>query len=97
MKKKSSFSWQPFHLFSIQNKLFPTIVLHWKHYQEKLINRVKGLGEPIIIAGDGRHDSMGHSAKYGAYTIFCCTLPLIIHFSLVQVSYMEGLYSDLDS
>jgi hypothetical protein len=37
---------------------------------------------PLVIAGDGRHDSMGHSAKYG---IFCCTIPLIIHFSLTQV------------
>ena len=42
----------------------------------------------IIIAGDGRHDSMGHSAKFGAYTIFCCTVPMIIHFSLVQVRYI---------
>jgi len=38
------------------------------------------------LAGDGRHDSMGHSAKYGTYTIFCCTVGLIIHIVLVQVS-----------
>ena len=38
-----------------------------------------------MVAGDGRHDSMGHSAKFGAYTIFCCTLPMIIHFALIQV------------
>ena len=37
-----------------------------------------------MVAGDGRHDSMGHSAKFGAYTIFCCTLPMIIHFALIQ-------------
>ena len=43
------------------------------------------VGEGIVMAGDGRHDSMGHCAKYGAYTIFCCTLTKIIHFSLVQV------------
>ena len=28
---------------------------------------------------------MGHCAKYGAYTIFCCTVPMIIHFALIQV------------
>ena len=39
----------------------------------------------MIIAGDGRHDSMGHNAKYSAYTVFCCKIPLIIDFSLVQV------------
>ena len=38
-----------------------------------------------MVAGDGRHDSMGHSAKFGACTIFCCTLPMIIHFALIQV------------
>ena len=42
----------------------------------------------LVIAGDGRHDSMGHSAKYCAYTVFCCTVPLIIHFALVQVQYI---------
>ena len=34
---------------------------------------------------DGRHDNMGHSAKYGTYTMFCCTVGLIIHVVLVQV------------
>ncbi|XP_073236454.1 uncharacterized protein [Porites lutea] len=49
----------------------------------KLVLSAKVLGD-LTIAGDGRHDSMGHCAKYGAYTIFCCTLPRIIHFALVQ-------------
>ena len=39
-------------------------------------------------AGDGRHDSMGHSAKSGAYTLFCNNLLKIIHFNLVQVRSM---------
>ena len=39
----------------------------------------------VVMAGDGRHDSMGHSAKYGTYTIFCCTIGLILHIVLVQV------------
>lgn len=45
---------------------------------------VKNMGG-ITLSGDGHHDSMGHCAKYCAYTIFCCTLPRIIHFALVQV------------
>jgi hypothetical protein len=48
------------------------------------VEELKGRGE-LVIAGDGRHDSMGHSAKYCAYTVFCCTVPFIIHFVLVQV------------
>ena len=50
-----------------------------------MIKKLKALKEPLTISGDGRHDSMGHSAKFGAYTTFCCSLPLIIHFALVQV------------
>ena len=50
-----------------------------------MLEKVKALKDGIIIAGDGRHDSIGHSAKYGAYTIFCCTIPMILHFSLIEV------------
>lgn len=72
--------------FMLQTKLFPTVHLFWKKYQANLLSQLKELGG-ITIAGDGRHDSMGHCAKYCAYTIFCCTLPRIIHFALVQVHY----------
>ena len=50
-----------------------------------MVEKLKATGQNMAIAGDGRHDSMGHSAKYCAYTIFCCTVPLIIDFSLTQV------------
>ena len=72
-------------IFFLKEKLFPAIQLYWKTYQDKLLSRLKDLGQKVVIAGDGRHDRMRHSAKFGAYTIFCCTLPLIIHFTLVQV------------
>jgi len=56
-----------------------------------MLNMVKSIGGGIVMAGDCRHGSMGHSAKYGAYTMFCCTLPMIIHFALVQVIYIPYL------
>ena len=46
-----------------------------------------------MVAGDGRHDSTGHSAKFGAYTIFCCTLPMIIHFALIQVGGKKSFFT----
>ncbi|XP_073249850.1 uncharacterized protein [Porites lutea] len=67
-----------------RTKLFPSIYLYWQRYQAQVLVKLKAIQDGIIIAGDGRHDSMGHSAKFGAYTIFCCTVPMIIHFSLVQ-------------
>ena len=53
-----------------------------------MLAKLKVIQDGIIIAGDGRHDSTGHSAKFSAYTIFCCTVPMIIHFFLVQVRYI---------
>ena len=50
-----------------------------------LMEKAKQIKDGVVMAGDGRHDSIGHSAKYCAYTMFCCTLGLIINFSLVQV------------
>ena len=55
-----------------------------KKYQKGLMDKLKSNEESLVLA-DGRHDSMGHSAKYRAYTIFCCTEPAVINFSLVQV------------
>ncbi|KAK3741189.1 hypothetical protein QZH41_012632 [Actinostola sp. cb2023] len=67
-----------------RDKLFPTILLHWRKYQSKMIEEIKESEESVIVAGDSRHDSMGHCAKYGTYTMFCCSKPQIIHFELVQ-------------
>ena len=47
--------------------------LFWKDYQTKLLKKLKDFGTGLVLAGDGRHDSMGHCAKFGAYTILCCT------------------------
>ena len=51
-----------------------------------MIKKLQQLGDSIVIAGDGRHDSTRHSAKFCAYTTFCCTNPMIIHFDSIQVS-----------
>jgi len=50
-----------------------------------VLKKVKAVKDGIVIAGGGRHDIMGHCVKYGACTIFCCTIPIILHFSLIQV------------
>ena len=60
-------------------------MLYWQKYQKKMLEKVKAVKDGVILARDGRHDSMGHCAKFGAYTIFCCTIPMILHFSLIQV------------
>ena len=59
--------------------------MYWEEYRKKALQKVKEESKDGVVAADGRHDSMGHSAKYCAYTIFCCNVPMIIHFNIVQV------------
>ena len=66
--------------------LFLSIKLYWRAYQENILESLKG--KEVVLAGDKRHDSMGHSAKYWTYTIFCCTNGLIIHLVVFQVKYI---------
>ncbi|XP_068712766.1 uncharacterized protein [Montipora foliosa] len=62
--------------------LIPAIVTFWRSYRDRIINSLAG--REVDLAGDGRHDSMGHSAKFCTYSIFCCTVGLIIDVALVQ-------------
>ena len=75
---------EPTYYYHQRHFLFPAVVKYWRSYQAKLFEALQG--KDVVLAGDGRHDSMGHSAKYGTYTIFCCTVGVILHFSLVQVN-----------
>ena len=68
--------------------LIPSIIGFWRKYQNKIMGRLRG--KEVILAGDGRHDSMGHSAKYCTYTIFCCAVGLLIHIDLVTIPYQAN-------
>ena len=74
---------EPTYYYHQRHLLIPSIVSFWRKYQRKLLDGLKD--KEVVLAGDGRHDSMGHSAKFGTYTILCCTIGLIIHIVLVQV------------
>ena len=47
--------------------LFPVVISYWEKYQAGLIAILKEMTN-VALSGDGRFDSMGHSAKFGAYT-----------------------------
>ena len=66
--------------------LFPIVLHHWETYQADLISKIKQLKD-VAWTGDGRFDSVGHSAKYGVYSMFCTSVMKIVHFELVQVSH----------
>ena len=58
-------------------------VIHvWKRSQQALLSKCRS---PVIIGGDGRADSPGHSAKYGSYGIIDMSTNKVLHIQLVQV------------
>ena len=65
--------------------IIPAILHHWEVYRNGLVQKVKAM-EDIVWSGDGRFDSMGHSAKYGTYSMFCSPIDKIVHFELLQVT-----------
>lgn len=72
--------------FRHQSKyLQPAIVTTWKRNQESLLNTFKVEKKALVVAGDGRADSPGHSAKYGCYTFLELSCNKVVHFKLVQV------------
>ena len=44
---------------------------HFKNVEEhkKLVERLSNLEGGVLLSGDGKSDSPGHSAKYGAFTV----------------------------
>ena len=73
--------------------LFPSVLLQWNKYRKSLIENVKDVKD-AQWSGDGRFDSMGHNAKYGAYTMFCNSISKIVHFEVVQVGIHFSLFLD---
>ena len=60
--------------YSARTFLFPAVIHHWESCQNDLLSKVKDLKDAVWA----KDDSMGHSAKYGAYAMYN-------HFELVQV------------
>lgn len=69
---------------------FPALLHYWESYRTKMVDQLRSVKEPTW-SGDGRYDSMGHSAKYGVYTMFCNTTSKLVHFELCQVCFMYTL------
>ena len=65
--------------------VFPVIDTYWQAEQNRVFNSLKDRGEPVTLAGDGRCDSPGHSAKYGTYTMLDVKSNKIVDFKVVSV------------
>ncbi|XP_071950193.1 uncharacterized protein [Antedon mediterranea] len=77
--------------FRHQNKfLIPAVNNLWDRKQTDLL-RVARQSE-VTLGGDARCDSMGHSAKYGSYTLLDLDRKKILAMELVQSNETNGSY-----
>jgi hypothetical protein len=65
--------------------LQPTIARVYLQNQRALLAQLKSRTSPIVLGGDGRADSPGHSAKYGSYGLVDEETGMIVDIKLVQV------------
>ena len=69
-----------------QNRyLHPAVEITYKKQQSTLLEDIKDEGKELILGGDGRCDSPGHSAKYGCYSLMDVEHNKIVESQLVQV------------
>ena len=72
--------------FSHQEHILqPSIFTVWKDHQSELFRQLRREKRPLILGGDGRADSPGHSAKFGSYTVMELKKKAVIDIELVQV------------
>ena len=68
-----------------KSHLQPTISLVWERQQRKPISELMEEKQGLILGGDGKADSPGHSAKYGSYSIIDLNKNEVVDLKLVQV------------
>ena len=73
--------------FEHQNSyLHLSISAVWEKHQALLLRELHREKRQLVIGGDGRADSPGHSAKFGSYTVMELKKEVVIDIQLVQVS-----------
>ena len=77
-----------------RTKLFPVVQEAWQEQQDFVIADLQA-HKQLILAGDGRCDSPGHSAKYGTYTLMQAdssqqhSSQKVVDFQLVQCTEVQ--------
>lgn len=61
------------------------VIQQWREQQQDLICGFLEKNDGLILAGDGRCDSPGYSAKFGSFTLIEQRINRVVDFQLVQV------------
>lgn len=65
--------------------LQPCISAVWAKHQAELFKQLHQEKKALIVGGDSRADSPGHSAKFGSYTVMELKKEVVLDVQLVQV------------
>ena len=60
------------------------VIQQWKKHQQDLISGFLEKNDGLILAGDGRCDSPGYSAKFGSFTLIEQRINRVVDFQLVK-------------
>ena len=66
--------------------IHPVVIQEWRKQQMSLLHRLQQMDGGLVLAGDGRCDSPGHSAKFGSFSVIEQRLRKVLDVQLVQVS-----------
>ncbi|XP_078327710.1 uncharacterized protein LOC111106332 isoform X2 [Crassostrea virginica] len=72
--------------------LHPAVSTLWKEFQNNYFDQKTKQGDGLVLGGDGRADTPGHSAKYGSYAMLDMDLMLVIDIQLVQSNEVRGSF-----
>ena len=65
--------------------VFPVVVKKWKQQRKRMLQLSKQQ-EKVVLVGDGRCDSPGHSAKYCTYTFMEANTGNVVDTVVVPVT-----------
>lgn len=68
-----------------QHYFVPAVERVWKAHQDALFDVIRRQNEAVVVGGDARCCSPGHTAKYGSYSLMDLELGQILDVQLVQV------------
>lgn len=73
----------------------PVVREFWSKMQGRLVDLYKDVG--VVLCGDARNDSPGHSAKYCVYTLMEHCLNVILDLEVVDVRQTKGSSTNMET
>ena len=64
--------------------MIPAVFHVWNSEQQLIFENLRLSGETVILGGDGRCGSPGHSAKYGSYSVINLEHSKLLDMQLIQ-------------